>query len=194
MIKKAVFFDRDGTLIPDSHYLNNVEGVVLMPGVAEALQDLQKDFLLIVISNQSGVGRGYFTCEVVHAQNGKLKHLFEAEKVHLSGVYFCPHVSEDSCECRKPRPGMLYKAALDLGIDLNHSYVVGDKDSDINAGKAAGCRTVLLSSEPCHDADFTTQNMRDVANWILFDVGDHSVACQKSSAKKRNSIEPLSSE
>ena len=177
-LNPAVFFDRDGTLIPDREYLDNVQGVALLPGVATALKSLQQaGFILVVISNQSGIGRGYFTIATVRAQQARLKHLLKLEGVHLAAADFCPHTSEDKCLCRKPQPGMLLRAARRLHLDLSRSYIVGDKISDAAAGRAAGCRTVLLTEIPSGDADFIASEMQSAAAWILADSAHASTTC-----------------
>ncbi|MBN1864289.1 MAG: HAD family hydrolase [Victivallales bacterium] len=143
---KAVFLDRDDTLIEDVPYLSNPACVRILPGVVEALREFRKaGFLLVVVTNQSGIGRGMYAEENMHAVHGKMRELFAAEGVVFDGVCYCPHAPGQSCVCRKPLPGMLLDAAAKLGIDLSASVMIGDKPSDVEAGIAAGCcRNVLL--------------------------------------------------
>ena len=167
----AIFFDRDGTLIPDWGYLNTVQGIVLLPGVVEAMKTLQQaGFLLIVISNQSGIGRGYFTPKTVQAQNRQLKRILKEAGVVLAAMDYCPHLPEANCVCRKPKPGMLLRAAQRFHLDLSRSYMIGDKTTDAIAGRTAGCRTVLLGSTLSSAADFTVDSISGATAWILRDA------------------------
>lgn len=179
--RRAVFFDRDGTLNEDMGAggytaLAQPEMLHLLPGVAQALASLQAfGWELVVISNQSGVGRGFFTQQALDEVDGRLRALLAAAGVHLSATYYCPHAPWQSCRCRKPEPGLLLRAALDLDIDLHRSFMVGDMPRDVEAGRAAGCRTVLLrpqnsETEPsaapsAADASFTS--LSEAATWIL---------------------------
>jgi len=141
----AVFFDRDGTLISDTGYISCPEDVRLLPGAVDLLKYLRKSgYLLVVVSNQSGVGRGLIT-ELQAAQvHERFISLLAQQGVLLNGIFYCPHAPEIHCDCRKPLPGMLLKAAEQLDIDLARSYMIGDKPSDCEAGQAAGCNTFLL--------------------------------------------------
>lgn len=143
--RRFVVLDRDGTIIEEREYLSEPEQVRLLPGAAAALRDLrQMGFGLVVITNQSGIGRGYFDRERLRQIHQRLEELLEAEGVGLDGLYVCPHKSEDNCPCRKPKLGLLQKAAEDLGFRLENSIVIGDKTSDIQMGRAAGALTFLV--------------------------------------------------
>jgi histidinol-phosphate phosphatase family protein len=143
---RAVFFDRDGTLIVDHGYLSLPEEVEFVPGAIEVLQALQnQNFLLIVVSNQSGVGRGLITQTQADAVDGRFRALLAENGIRLAAAYYCPHAPDARCNCRKPEPGLLRRAAEELQIDLSESYMVGDKTSDCEAGEAAGCRAVLIA-------------------------------------------------
>jgi len=145
---QAVFLDRDGTLIEDVGYPRDPDRVRLLPGVPEALQRLrQAGFRLVIVSNQSGVGRGLVTPEEVTAVHRRLIEVLEGHGVVIDDARYCPHAPEDACDCRKPSPAMLYAAAEHLGIDLAGSFMVGDKASDAEAGRRAGAATVLLSAD-----------------------------------------------
>jgi len=142
----AVFLDRDGvinrTLVRDGvpHPPDNVGEVEILPGVHEALDLLKASgFLRIVVTNQPDVARGSQTIEAVEVINRLL-----ADNLPISAFYVCYHDTHDNCECRKPRPGMLLRAAREHGIDLTSSFMVGDRWSDIEAGRAAGCRAFLI--------------------------------------------------
>jgi len=148
MAERAVFLDRDGTLIEDPGYLSDPAGVRLLPGVPEALQAIRSaGYLLVLVSNQSGIGRGYFTRKQAEAVHRRVVHELARKGVVLDDARYCPHAPEEDCSCRKPRPGLLLAAASDLGIDLESSFMVGNSSADIGAGKNAGCRTILLWPE-----------------------------------------------
>jgi len=146
--KKAVFLDRDGTINvnpPSGDFCKRVEDMRLLPGVASALKRMtDAGYVAVVFSNQSGVGRGYMTQRDVDDVNARMRELLAAEGVTLAGVYICPHVDEDNCECRKPKPGLLVRGAREIGIDLARSWAVGDSARDVEAAQAAGCRTILV--------------------------------------------------
>jgi D-glycero-D-manno-heptose 1,7-bisphosphate phosphatase len=152
MRRPAVFLDKDGTLIEDVPYNVDPGQVRLLPGTAEGLRRLHDVGLpLVVVSNQSGVARGYFPESALAVVEGRLRALLQAEGVPLAGFYYCPHHPGGSvpayaveCECRKPRPGLVRKAAAELGLDPGRSWVVGDSAADVTAGQAVGCRTVLI--------------------------------------------------
>jgi D-glycero-D-manno-heptose 1,7-bisphosphate phosphatase len=169
-LRRAVFMDRDGTLIHDVGYPKDPGAVHLLPGAATALADLKEQgFLLIVISNQSGIGRGLVTPEQARQVHAEVESQLADFKVRLDGAYYCPHAPEDGCVCRKPSPGLLLRAARDLPIDLSRSFMVGDKISDLEAGRAAGCHTVYFTAEPDAKvslADFVASNWAEAAKFI----------------------------
>lgn len=143
--RRGIFVDRDGTLIYDRSYLSDPEQVTLLPGVAACLRRMKdRGFLVVLLSNQSGIGRGFFSLADLDAVHCRLVQKLETEGVRLDGVYHCIHGPEEGCDCRKPRPGLLWRAAAELGIDPRCSLMVGDKPSDIDAGRNAGCVTVLF--------------------------------------------------
>jgi D-glycero-D-manno-heptose 1,7-bisphosphate phosphatase len=166
-MSKAVFLDRDGTVIKDRGYLDSVDGIELLPTVAKSLKTLSDNgFRLVLITNQSGVGRGRFDLDVVHAQHKRLAELLEPHKVRFELIKTCPHAPDDECDCRKPKPKMLLEAADELGLDLERSWMLGDKPSDVIAGKAAGCRTILFNDQFVEEADFHAETMEDAARII----------------------------
>ena len=143
----AVFLDRDGVINVDHGYVSTWEQFEFLPGASEALRELQDaGYLLIIVSNQSGIGRGYYSETDLNALNQAIaEHLSNTAGVTLSGFYHCPHHPTEAegefrqqCDCRKPAPGMIQQAVLDHGIDVETSLLVGDKDSDMEAGRAAG--------------------------------------------------------
>jgi len=145
MRRRAVFLDRDGTINREVGYLRDPTQLELLPGAAKAIKLLNENgFLTLIITNQSGVGRGYFTEETLHRIHEKLQNLLAKEGAFIDAIYYCPHAPDANCECRKPETGLLRQAVIDLGVDLKHSYVVGDKWSDLEIGHRIGCKTVLI--------------------------------------------------
>jgi D-glycero-D-manno-heptose 1,7-bisphosphate phosphatase len=154
MKKRAVFLDKDGTLIKDVPYNVDPEQIRLTVGAGDGLQRLhQMGYALIVISNQSGVARGYFSESALAAVEQRLRALLELFGVPLAGFYYCPHHPEGAvaeyaiaCNCRKPAPGLLLQAARDHAVDLTASWFIGDILNDVEAGRRAGCQTILLDN------------------------------------------------
>jgi D-glycero-D-manno-heptose 1,7-bisphosphate phosphatase len=149
MNDKALFLDRDGTLMVDVGYPSRPDQVSLLPGVTEALAACRDaGYLLSIVSNQSGVGRGYFGAEAVQAVHERLLELLSQRGVQIDDAQYCLHAPEDHCDCRKPSPLMVRRSAARLGVDPTRSFMIGDKPSDIEAGRRAGCRTILFSPDP----------------------------------------------
>jgi histidinol-phosphate phosphatase family protein len=145
-LKRAVFFDRDGTLILDRGYMSHPSQVELMAGAPEVLKSLRANrFQIVITSNQSGVGRGLMTASDAEAVTAELLRQLALQGASVDAVYYCPHAPEDGCECRKPKPGMLLRAARDFGIELKESFIVGDKPSDCEAGQSVGCQPIYLT-------------------------------------------------
>lgn len=147
MPSRAVFLDRDGVIneAPPSHeYVTSPDELVVVPSAAQGLRLLRElGFLLIVVSNQRGVARGVMGHADVEAINSELQTRLSSVGAGLDAFYYCPHSEEEGCECRKPKPGLLLGAARERGISLSHSYLVGDAESDVEAGKAAGCKATI---------------------------------------------------
>jgi histidinol-phosphate phosphatase family protein len=141
--RRAIFLDRDGTLIVDIGYPRDPAHVVPLPGVADALRALQRSWLLVIVSNQSGISRGLITPQEATAVHDRMIELFAAEGVAFAGVYYCPHAPGARCDCRKPAPGLILDAAIELDIDVSRSIMIGDKASDVEAGRTAGCAHVI---------------------------------------------------
>ena len=172
MTARAVFLDRDGTLMADVGYPRHPDQVTLLPGVAEGLAACRDaGFRLAIISNQSGVGRGYFGADAVRAVHQRLLDLLAVAGVQIDDAQYCLHAPEDNCTCRKPSPLMLERSARQLGADLSASFMIGDKPSDVEAGRQAGCRTILLSpgSDPsdASAADFVAEDWEACTRIIL---------------------------
>ena len=153
MSKRAVFLDRDGTIIEDVGFVRRVEDVKLLPQAAQAIAKLNgAGWAVVVVTNQSGVARGLHTEQDVAATNQRMTDLLKRQHARLDAIYYCPHLPEGKvpeyavvCNCRKPRPGMILQAATDLDIDLARSVMIGDAPRDVEAGLAAGTRAVLLT-------------------------------------------------
>ena len=143
--RRFIVLDRDGTIIEEREYLAEPEQVKLIPSVAAALRALRRmGYGLIVITNQSGIGRGFFDWEQLQGVHRRLEELLQAEGVYLDGLYVCPHAPDAECDCRKPKLGLLQKAAGDLGFIMAGCIVIGDKASDIEMGRMAGATTFLV--------------------------------------------------
>jgi len=144
---KAIFLDRDGVINKEVNYLSNPDEFELIEGSLKALKILkEKGFLLIVITNQAGIARGYFTEETLSQVHYKMNELLKKDNIVLDEIYYCPHHPEFTikCNCRKPNPGMILEAQQKYNIDLKNSYMVGDTLNDIETGINANCKTVLV--------------------------------------------------
>lgn len=143
--RRFVLLDRDGTLIAERNYLARVEDVELLPGAAQGLRLLHQAGLgLAVLTNQSGLGRGYFDWPALNAVHAHLTQLLADEGVSLDGIYVCPHTPDDDCDCRKPQLGLVQHAAAELHFDPAASFVIGDKPCDIELGRRIGAVTFLV--------------------------------------------------
>ncbi len=143
--RRFVVLDRDGTLIVERNYLAKADQVELLPGAADGLRRLAAMGLgLVVVTNQSGIGRGYFDWHALDLIHGRFRDLLKAEDVELDGIYCCPHTPEAACECRKPRPGLVHIAARELGFDPGASFVIGDKPCDVELGHQVGATSFLV--------------------------------------------------
>lgn len=147
-MRRALLLDRDGTIIWDPGYISDPTLVRLLPGAAEAMKRFQDaGWMVVVVSNQSGIARGKYGRAELDAVHARMTELLAAEGVRLDGAYYCEHAPDDGCACRKPRPGMLEQAARELGFDLRSSIMVGDKESDVEAGVAAGAKGILFRDD-----------------------------------------------
>ena len=175
---RAVFVDRDGTINVDPGYLSNPDQMALIPGVGPALAALQKvGFLLVVVSNQSGVGRGLIRPDALSLIHARMECLLAIDGVKVDRYSLCLHRPEDECECRKPKPFLIHQAAKELGVLVSSSYMVGDKISDLEAGRAAGCAASLLvrtgdginaeKKLSPKDSGFVVNSLVEAAQWIL---------------------------
>jgi len=145
MGRKAVFLDRDGTLNEEVNYLGKVEDFTWLPRADLAVRRLNDaGWIVILITNQSGIGRGYYTEQDIAEIHQRIVSDLAHIGAHLDGIYYCPHHPDEGCACRKPQPYLFQKAAQELDLDLSASYTIGDKLSDLEPGQRLGCRTILL--------------------------------------------------
>ncbi len=177
-LRRAVFLDRDGTLNRDTGYVSRPQDVELIDGAAQGAKALaDAGYHLVIVSNQSGIARGLMTVDQADAVDQRLLSLLREHGVVIAAVYRCPHLPDGTvesyavvCECRKPKPGMLFQAANDLGLALRESWMVGDGDRDVEAGLAAGCRAIVLSTNgktPKKDGVYGAKDLRDAARVIV---------------------------
>ena len=173
---KAIFLDRDGTLIANRHYGSNPDEIELLDGVVEGLLQLREaGYRLVLVSNQSGVARGYFDEAAVDCMHNRLQRMLDAHGAALDDLEYCPHHPEGvtspytvECACRKPAPGMLRRAARKHGVNLSASWMVGDVEDDVEAGRRAGARTVLVGPERSSTLpDFRAENFAGAVSYIL---------------------------
>ncbi|HKW63860.1 MAG TPA: HAD family hydrolase [Candidatus Acidoferrum sp.] len=178
--RPAVFLDRDGTICDEVGYLNHVSRFRMFPFAAAALRRLNDaNFSVIVVSNQSGVARGYFPESLVQQVNQVMVQQLSEAGAKVDGVYYCPHASSDNCECRKPKPGMVERAALEHCIDLQRSFVVGDRHGDVQLAHNAKARGILVrtgygegelawhASKWPAPPDFIAEDLTHAVDWLL---------------------------
>lgn len=183
-MRRAVFLDRDGTVIEEVGYLNRLDRVSFFPWSVDAVRVLgDAGLLVIVVTNQAGVARGYFDEQLVRDTHALIDRRMRDGRARIDGYYYCPHHPDGkveafraACDCRKPRPGLILRAAREHGIDVARSFVVGDRWLDIQAGREAGAATVLvrtgygLEDDDRPDgleADAVADNLMEAAGWIL---------------------------
>lgn len=179
-LRAAVFLDRDGTICEEVGYLNHVSRFRMFPFVPDALRRLNESgFPVVVVSNQSGVARGYFPESLLHEVTGRMQQQLAESGARVDAVYYCSHSSSGNCPCRKPRTGMLECAAREHGIDLRRSFVVGDRYTDIALARNARARAILVRTgygegELAWQAvkwpappDFIADDLREAVDWIV---------------------------
>ncbi len=186
-MNRAVFLDRDGTINEEVGYLTDLSKLRLIPGAGAAITRLNHaGYKVILVTNQSGVARGYFPESLVLEAHKRLTHMLEREGAVLDGIYYCPHHPTAGntgytivCDCRKPGTGLVDRAVKDFDIDINHSFLVGDKWSDVELAQRAGVHSILVMSgfspddpgnkrpEHVEDPDFTARTIAEAVDWIM---------------------------
>ncbi len=186
-MSKAVFLDRDGTLNEDPGYIGNPNSVKLFPGVPDALKILSKDlnYKLIVVSNQSGIARGILTHRDVKLVNDKINSLLENFGVRIDKFFYCPSHpdfnSEEECKCRKPSPKMIFDAEEEFQVDLSKSFLIGDAKTDIECGKNAGVKTILVKTGYGGEHFYQLQKENNLPNFVAQNLLDASAYILKNS-------------
>ena len=182
-MNKAIFMDRDGTIVEDVGYMNSPDQIRFIPGSIEAIKMLyQAGYKVVVITNQAGVARGLVTEDMLQTIDKTMHKWILNGGAHLDGIYYCPHHPEhgvypykQTCECRKPHPGLIKRAKRDLEIDLTQSFMIGDKATDVEAGKRVGIKTVFVlsghgneeKSRITEKPDHVSPNLLDAVKWVL---------------------------
>jgi D-glycero-D-manno-heptose 1,7-bisphosphate phosphatase len=187
-MRVAVFLDRDGTINEEMGYINHIDRFVLIPGAAIAIRSInESDLKAVVVTNQSGVARGYFPKELIGQVHQKMSDLLEEEGAFLDGIYTCTHAppskgESGGCGCRKPKIGLVKQAAQELNLDLEKSYVVGDRFKDVKMARNAGAKAILvltgygkgelefLGPSSKVQADFVAEDLAEAVEWILSDM------------------------
>ena len=183
--KRAAFLDRDGTINEEVGYLDSIEKLKIIPNAFEAVRLINRSGLLaIVVTNQAGIGRGFFDEAFVRQIHDRMRAAFLAEGAVIDAFYFCPHhpsagtgIYLTACDCRKPEPGMLIRAGQEKGIDLASSYMIGDTSRDVEAGQRSGGKGILvrtgygreMTSESAKP-DYVAEDILDAVHWILRDM------------------------
>jgi heptosyltransferase-2 len=193
----TIFLDRDGTLNEDPGYLRSAADLKLLPGVGAALARLKSaGARLVVITNQSGVGRGYLTLKDLEAIHARLEGLLEQRDAALDAIYFCPHHPDAGCRCRKPATGMVDRAVSELQVDLRKAYLVGDHASDMQLAKAVGAKSILVTSTHVDQKvmamlqgagalpDLVAPSITEAAEWILKDAAHRPFSVIEGSASR----------
>lgn len=165
---KVVILDRDGTIVVDRGYLADPAGLEFLPGAAEGLRLMhQRGCRLVVITNQSGVGRGLFSLGRLHEMNSRLEDMVRLRDARIERIYYCPHRPDENCRCRKPQTKLLMDAARDLSFEPAKAVVIGDKSADIEFGRRAGAVTMLVSSD-----GLSSDGKRTAADYVVRDLLD----------------------
>ena len=182
-MRRAVFLDRDGTLLEEGNYVDRLDRLVFFPYTVDAIRALNEaDFAVVIATNQSGVARGMYPESFVAAAHRHIDERLQAGGARIDGYYYCPHHPEGTvealrqdCDCRKPKPGQLLQAQAELNLDLTRSFMVGDRWKDIEAGKAVGARTILVRTGYGREAEgiesdnqtIVVDNLIQAVTWIL---------------------------
>jgi D-glycero-D-manno-heptose 1,7-bisphosphate phosphatase len=168
--RKAVFLDRDGVInkrAKEHEHIKSWGEFEFLPNVAETIRELNKEFLVVMISNQGGIAKGVMSEQDLEEIHSKMETELKKNGARIDKIYFCPHADNDNCSCRKPMPGMLLRAAEELNIDLADSFMVGDSISDIKAGKSAGCKTILINNSKNVGADYVISSLSEIMKIVV---------------------------
>jgi len=173
IMNKAVFIDKDGTLIPDIPYNVNTDLIEINQDTIDGIRLLRKNgFLIIVVSNQSGIAKGYFDEEALENVSIKISSILRKQELDIDAYYYCPHFPEGVieeysvwCDCRKPMPGMICKAAEEFNINLSRSWMIGDILNDVEAGNRAGCKSILINNG--NETEWLMSELRRPYAWAM---------------------------
>jgi len=177
-MNKAVFLDRDGTMTKDAHYCRRPEDLRLLPNAGEGVRLLNENgFKIVVITNQSGIARGYFNDQIMDEIHNKMRRDLAQYNASVNAIYYCPHHPDEGCECRKPKPKLAYRAISDLCIDVMQSYFVGDRMMDMQVAENIGCKSVIIANDlgmaelEKSDIllDYIAKDLKSAAKWIIGD-------------------------
>ena len=188
MPSRVAFLDRDGTIIEEKDFIRTADQIEFMPGSIDAIKMLRSlGYKIVVVSNQSGIGRGILTEKMVTEVNASFLRRLEDEDAPADALYFCPHHPDDNCDCRKPKTGMIERAVGELGLDLENAVVIGDKLADVKLGRNIGAKTILVLTgygrkvldelrdwNPDEKPDFVAENLLGAASWLKDLVNEKS--------------------
>lgn len=176
-MNRFIILDRDGTLnIDEKGYTHKVEDFKFHDGVIEGLNLLKDNFKFIIITNQSGIGRKYYTKKHMHEFNNHLTNELKKHNIEIEKIYFCPHTPKENCNCRKPKTTFINQAKQEFNINLEESFIIGDHDADVGMGKGNGCKTIYLltghGKKHLEDTkklkpNFIANNFLEAAKWII---------------------------
>ncbi len=177
-MNRAIFIDRDGTIAKDVPYCSRPQDFQLLPMAGDGIRLLNKSGVkVIMITNQSGIARGYFTKAMLSRIHRKMKGDLAQYRAHIDAIFYCPHHPDNHCDCRKPKPALIYRAAKKHDIELSQSFFVGDQWHDVEAGHSAGCKTCLISPDGASEMllnqhnmaepDFIARDFLEACMWIL---------------------------
>ncbi len=171
-MNRAVFLDRDGTMAKDVPYCSRPQDFQLLPRAGDGIRLLNNSGVkVILITNQSGIARGYFTRQMLARIHHKMRRDLAGYGAHIDAIYYCPHHPDEGCDCRKPKPALIYRAAREHDIELSQSFFIGDHWRDVEAGHWAGCGTCLISPngtpETLPEPDFVARDLLEACTWIL---------------------------
>lgn len=187
-LNKGVFIDRDDTISRDVNYCSRPDDFELLPTVGGGIRLLnQEGFKVVVVTNQSGIARGYFTEEMLHKIHKKMVDELAKFGAHIDAIFYCPHHPDEDCECRKPKPKLAYQAIEQLHIDPRRSFTIGDRLMDVELARAIGCRSVMIPSKPGKEElkncdirpDHIALDLESAAKWVIHQSNQGSMGRQR---------------